>query len=46
MSELKSFGILLADFLRRVTRPWMRYAGMVESGDSRSGQAIDDIIYG
>jgi hypothetical protein len=26
--------------------PWMRYAGMVESGDARSSQRIDDIVYG
>lgn len=26
--------------------PWMKYAGMVESGDPHSSQHIDDVIYG
>ena len=26
--------------------PWMRYAGLVETGDAHSGQRIDDLIYG
>ena len=26
-------------------RPWMRYAGIVESGDPRSGQSIDEVVY-
>ena len=26
--------------------PWMRYAGFVESGDPKSSQSIDDLIYG
>jgi hypothetical protein len=43
-------GISLAEFLRRALRlalpkpeekPWMRYAGMVESGDPHSSQRID-----
>ena len=25
---------------------WMRYAGLVESGDSCSSQHIDDVVYG
>jgi len=28
------------------SRPWMRYAGMIESGDARSSQRTDDIVYG
>ena len=28
------------------TRPWMRFAGMIESGDPRSSQKIDDVVYG
>ena len=28
------------------TKPWMRYAGMVESGDPRSSARIDEIVYG
>jgi hypothetical protein len=27
-------------------RPWMRYAGFVESGDPNSSQSIDEIVYG
>ena len=48
-------GISLAEFLRRSLRsvlpvndaaPWMRYAGMVESGDPESSWHIDDVVYG
>ena len=28
------------------TKPWMRYAGMIESGDSQASQKIDEIVYG
>lgn len=54
-SEARRLGISLAELLRRSLRsvipadeskPWMRYAGMVESGDSKSSQNIDEIIYG
>ena len=53
--EAKSLGISLAELLRRSLRtalpvddskPWMRYAGMVESGDPQSSQRIDDVVYG
>ena len=53
--EAKSIGVSLAEFVRRAVRdklpasgepPWMRYAGMVESGDPESSQSIDDVIYG
>jgi hypothetical protein len=53
--EAKRLGISLAELLRRSlrhvltvdeSRPWMRYAGMVESGDPRSSQRIDEIVYG
>lgn len=53
--EAERLGISLAELLRRSLRgvlpvdeskPWMRYAGMVESGDPRSSQRIDDIVYG
>jgi len=53
--EAKSMGISVAEFVRRAVRdklpasgkrPWMRYAGMVESGDVRSSQSIDDVVYG
>jgi hypothetical protein len=54
-AEAKRLGISLAELLRRslrtllpvnASRPWMRYAGMIESGDPRSSQRIDDVIYG
>ena len=53
--EAERLGISLAELLRRSLRtvipadeskPWMRYAGMVESGDPKSSQNIDDIVYG
>jgi hypothetical protein len=53
--EAARLGISLAELLRRSlrslvavdeSRPWMRYAGMVESGDANSSQRIDDVIYG
>ena len=54
-AEAKRLGISLAELLRRSLRsvipadeskPWMRYAGMVESGDADSSRHIDDVIYG
>jgi hypothetical protein len=53
--EAKALGISLAELVRRAIRealrpsskaPWMRYAGMVETGDPRSSQSIDEIVYG
>jgi hypothetical protein len=53
--EAKRLGISLAELLRRslrsilpvdLSKPWMRYAGMVETGDSDSSQRIDEIVYG
>ncbi len=53
--EAQRLGISLAELLRRSLRsllpvdgssPWMRYAGLVESGDRHSSQRIDDVIYG
>lgn len=53
--EARRLGISLAELLRRslrhmlpvdASKPWMRYAGMVESGDPKSSQRIDDIVYG
>lgn len=54
-AEAERLGISLAELLRRSlrtllpadeSRPWMRYAGMVESGDPQSSRRIDDIVYG
>jgi hypothetical protein len=53
--EAKALGISVAEFVRRAVRErlpisdepaWMRYAGMVESGDPRSSASIDEIVYG
>lgn len=53
--EAERLGISLAELLRRSLRtilpadpakPWMRYAGMVESGDAKSSQNIDEVVYG
>ena len=53
--EAERLGISLAELLRRSLRemipadpskPWMRYAGMVESGDAESSRKIDDVVYG
>ena len=53
--EAKRLGISLAELLRRSLRtmlpvddrkPWMQYAGMIESGDPMASQRIDDLVYG
>ncbi len=54
-NEAEPLGISIAEFVRRAIReklvaakdaPWMRYAGMVESGDPRSSRSIDHLVYG
>ena len=53
--EARKLGISLAELLRRSLRtviavdeskPWMQYAGMVETGDPSSSQRIDEVVYG
>lgn len=53
--EAARLGISLAELLRRSLRtllpadrdkPWMAYAGFVESGDPESSLGIDEIVYG
>ena len=53
--EAKKQGVSLAEFFRRALRPllpidnkkpWMRFLGFIESGDSKSSQNIDSLIYG
>lgn len=53
--EAKRLGISLAELLRRSLRtvlpvddskPWMRYAGMIETGDPRASRKVDDVVYG
>jgi hypothetical protein len=53
--EAAALGISIAELVRRALRqalptndkaPWMRYAGLVESGDPNSSQSIDEVVYG
>jgi len=53
--EARRLGISLAALLRRSLRsvlpvdakkPWMRFAGIVETGDSQSSRRIDEVVYG
>jgi hypothetical protein len=53
--EAQSLGISVAEFVRRAIREalpprgqgeWMKYAGFVETGNPRSSQTIDEIVYG
>lgn len=55
--EAQALGISIAEFVRRSIRqnlpaatdkPWMRYVGIVETGDpkSSSSQSIDELVYG
>ena len=53
--EARAMGISVAEFVRRAVRQmvppegdarWMRYAGLVESGNPRSSQSIDEVVYG
>jgi hypothetical protein len=54
-AEAARLGISLAEFVRRSIRaalpadrskPWMHYAGMVESGDPDASRHVDDVVYG
>ena len=54
-SQAAKSGISFAELVRRAIRdalaadgekPWMRRAGFVESGNSRSSRSIDEIVYG
>jgi hypothetical protein len=53
--EARRLGISFSELLRRsirtllpadASKPWMRYAGMIETGDRMSSQKIDDVVYG
>ena len=54
--EAAVLGISVAEFVRRAVRnalpagneaaPWMRYAGMVESGNPESSRSVDEVVYG
>ena len=52
--EAARLGVSFAELLRRSlrdlipadeSRPWMRYAGMIESGDARASETIDEVVY-
>ena len=52
--EACRLGISLAELLRRslrtvipvdASKPWMRFAGCVESGEPASSQRIDEVVY-
>lgn len=54
-AEAKSLGISVAEFVRRAIREalpsrgqgrWMKFAGLVETGNPLSSQSIDEIVYG
>lgn len=53
--EATRLGVSFAELVRRAlrellpaddSRPWMHYAGMIESGDPASSRHIDDVVYG
>ena len=53
--EARALGISVAEFVRRAVRealpprgggPWMKFAGFVETGNLRSSQCVDEIVYG
>jgi hypothetical protein len=54
-TEARSRGISVAEFVRRAVRealpprgarPWMKFAGFVETGEACSTQSVDEIVYG
>jgi hypothetical protein len=56
--EAAGLGISVAEYVRRAIRQalpasprrsqprWMRYAGLVESGNAQSSRSIDEVVYG
>jgi hypothetical protein len=54
--EAQRQGISFAEFCRRALAqvlrreaeepPWMRYAGILDSGDPNSSQTVDEVVYG
>ena len=54
--EAKRRGISFAELVRRSLaqtlprrdeeRPWMRFAGSVESGDPSASSTVDEVVYG
>ena len=53
--QAAALGISVAELVRRAVREilpikeegaWMKYAGLVTSGDPHSSQSIDELVYG
>ena len=55
--EAKRMGVSFAELCRRALarmvapgggreEPWMRYMGCLDSGDPRSSQTVDEVVYG
>lgn len=53
--QARALGISIAEVIRRAVRDtllcseggaWMRFAGFVESGNPKSSQSVDEVIYG
>lgn len=53
--QARALGISVAEFVRRAVReslpangqkPWMKFAGLVETGDPHSSRSIDEFLYG
>lgn len=53
--QAAALGISVAEFVRRAVRQalpvpgeaaWMKYAGFVTSGNTRSSLSIDELVYG
>lgn len=53
--EAKRLGVSLAEFFRRslslvlpvkTDKPWMKYCGDIATGNPRSSQEIDEVVYG
>jgi len=53
--EADVLGISVAEFVRRAIRrrlpprngaAWMRFAGLVASGDPNASRTVDDVVYG
>ncbi len=53
--QSRALGVSLEEIIRRAIRDvlphdnrgaWMRFAGLVESGDSRLSQSVDEVAYG
>jgi hypothetical protein len=54
-SEAARLGISLAELVRRSLHrmlppthqaPWMRFSGSLQSGNARSSERIDEVVYG